>query len=723
MEELTKLLAPLGGGADGMGAFQNFHQHIASNPWARQTPSPNGHVDHLISPVRRSPDGSDMNRVISPPRRIPLPANLTPPYEVSPSDEELRVARVVERMKMAVAVWKDAELSVYGASANGFGEAGADIDMTVQVRFSELQSDQGSPNPKQQKELLLKGLHVLKVQCKFLGFTVREIVADAAYPVMRLSLGDSECAVTINNLAPMYNTKLLHAYTQVDSRVVSLVQSIKSWAKQNGVHDEKQGFLSTYSLTLMGIFYCQVAGAFPSLQALGEDESMFLGSDWTSAGVSSVGFARPDHPAVAAFVAGRQAWPAEVDLEGFFRFYGKEFAWGEEVVSVRVGRRRSVSSFPGLIRSTSEPEMIHIEDPIETARDLSSVFLPGHCAMLRAAFSVEARQGMSRVDSHAFHGTNGKPVDAEPDVSLENLVSQMQGNWHLPGLPPQSALPVIPPEMLLDPAFAEHLGPLFAQAMGVPDMAMRDMPSPSSAAARLWAPPDMGASGWPSSWAPETPDPRRSFEKKAPKDQKKYGLDDISRGPKDMLTPPRLTPPRNPIQSNAEKASEGERLRGAVKSLYLDQVKPTIGIIRRRVQELYNVDMTCKTIEQSLGSAHDVILDGKTSNHTALLIEMEAVFVDPLDLNDPYPEEVWNEINEVAAAAAASQVYWRGGRYGCAQQLKALPILSKYTLGQVQHIVQLAIQKKLLGYKGGTLVAYELSRHGHKGEKRDTGLA
>lgn len=165
------------------------------------------------------------------------------------------------------------------------------------------------------------------------------------------------------------------------------------------------------------------------------------------------------------------------------------------------------------------------------------------------------------------------------------------------------------------------------------------------------------------------------------------------------------------------------RLHGAVKSLYEDQVKPTIGIIRRRIQELYDVDMTCKAIELTLGTAPGFMLDGKTSNHTALLVGETARFVDPLDPDDSYPEAVWEVIEEVVSAAAASSVYWRGGRYGCAQQLKALPVLQGYTLGQVQHIVQLAITKKLLGYKGGTLVAYELSRHGHKGKTRDNHVA
>merc|ERR1719284_1453766 len=54
-----------------------------------------------------------------------------------------------------------------------------------------------------------------------------------------------------------------------------------------------------------------------------------------------------------------------------------------------------------------------------------------------------------------------------------------------------------------------------------------------------------------------------------------------------------------------------------------------------------------------------------------------------------------------------------GGRYSCAQVLmqRGLPFLAGRTLGQVIHIVQLAIsQKKLLGYLNGTIVPYAHSQ-------------
>lgn len=232
-----------------------------------------------------------------------------------------------------------------------------------------------------------------------MGFVVREAVVDGRVPVLRLALGDSECDVTINNTLPVYTTRLLKAYAEVEGRLAPLVQAVKRWAVGHGLHGE--GHLGSYALTLLGIFYAQVVGAVPSLQALGAEE---LVSPMAAVGATgrtyNVGFARADSAALRSFIAGQQAWPAEVDLAGFWRFYGQEFAWAEEVVAVRVGRRRPVTGFPGLVGASAAETALHIEDPIETDHNLA-VFAPGNCAKLRAAMAGEARLAAQRVRARA----------------------------------------------------------------------------------------------------------------------------------------------------------------------------------------------------------------------------------------------------------------------------------------------------------------------------------
>jgi hypothetical protein len=85
-----------------------------------------------------------------------------------------------------------------------------------------------------------------------------------------------------------------------------------------------------------------------------------------------------------------------------------------------------------------------------------------------------------------------------------------------------------------------------------------------------------------------------------------------------------------------------------------------------------------------------------------------------MDPAAPYDAGIFQRMQALMDAVAVSdpQRLYKGGRYGMAQQLRSIemPELQDFSLGQVCHIVQLAISKKIVGYKkGGALVPYKLS--------------
>ena len=45
-------------------------------------------------------------------------------------------------------------------------------------------------------------------------------------PVLKLKLGMDDCDLSVNNLLPVFNTRLLCAYVDLDARVVPLVQDV-----------------------------------------------------------------------------------------------------------------------------------------------------------------------------------------------------------------------------------------------------------------------------------------------------------------------------------------------------------------------------------------------------------------------------------------------------------------------------------------------------------------
>merc|ERR1719265_3129290 len=91
-------------------------------------------------------------------------------------------------------------------------------------------------------------------------------------------MGEQQSDVTINNLLPVYNTRLLKSYALLDHRVVTVVREVKKWAQEIGLHGADKGHLSSYSFTLLGIFYFQVKAPLPSVQALAETQSTYADS-------------------------------------------------------------------------------------------------------------------------------------------------------------------------------------------------------------------------------------------------------------------------------------------------------------------------------------------------------------------------------------------------------------------------------------------------------------
>jgi hypothetical protein len=97
---------------------------------------------------------------------------------------------------------------------------------------------------------------------------------------------------------------------------------------------------------------------------------------------------------------------------------------------------------------------------------------------------------------------------------------------------------------------------------------------------------------------------------------------------------------------------------------------------------------------------------------SALLISCESKFVDVYNPIDSYPEAMWQAAAAYFQCLTGDEAVLPGGRYSCAQTLaeRKLPFLSGYSLGQVCHIVQLAIsQRKCLGYLNGGITPYSFS--------------
>eukprot|EP00928_Gymnodinium_smaydae_P039393 TRINITY_DN26925_c0_g1_i2.p1 TRINITY_DN26925_c0_g1~~TRINITY_DN26925_c0_g1_i2.p1 ORF type:complete len:742 (-),score=181.92 TRINITY_DN26925_c0_g1_i2:207-2432(-) len=163
-----------------------------------------------------------------------------------------------------------------------------------------------------------------------------------------------------------------------------------------------------------------------------------------------------------------------------------------------------------------------------------------------------------------------------------------------------------------------------------------------------------------------------------------------------------------------------ENILDAVQSLCKDELRPYGRILRKRlgefaqsngkeatsicdVERLRELCMFYSDFEvEPLGEADWFVVAKGTSS----------TFVDIYDEEDPYPEELWEAASDYFGGLSEHEMNLPGGRYERAQGLRSLqlPFLSGYSLGQVNHIVQIAMTKrKLLGYLNGAIVPYSRS--------------
>lgn len=328
---------------------------------------------------------------------------------VTPSAEDNMSHKVVLDLVRDVArrvLDPSADISMFGSAASGFCERGSDIDATILVDFAILNKRFHGKNrtPSVGHETRMLCSEAVSAIAKYVestngtGLAVEGLISGAKVPIVVLSsFGRQIIDASINNVLPTYNTRLLGEYAKLDPRVVALVLCVKRWAKMAQVSDAKMGNLSSYSWSLLVIYFLQEMKIIPSLQARAPPGTRLYQCPSTGKTFD------------VAFLSGREAEAEKNQLPAsnltaaellcaFFTFYDKHFEWGSEVVSIRIGGhvRKSINDPEFAMLSQGSRSMmelppgiekIHIEDPFDLSRNLHCVMDMDGLVRLRKAFS------------------------------------------------------------------------------------------------------------------------------------------------------------------------------------------------------------------------------------------------------------------------------------------------------------------------------------------------
>eukprot|EP00931_Biecheleriopsis_adriatica_P004958 TRINITY_DN106539_c0_g1_i1.p1 TRINITY_DN106539_c0_g1~~TRINITY_DN106539_c0_g1_i1.p1 ORF type:complete len:539 (+),score=79.29 TRINITY_DN106539_c0_g1_i1:39-1619(+) len=337
------------------------------------------------------------------------------------------VSRIEQGARQCVA--PSASAHPFGSTVNGFGEASSDLDVLIAVDDEELGyymsyihwhqnvqkyrhvlslRDPAPDNPFSFSDLPMPELASIRpkaaIACAVqqladflpeLGFRVVRALPHARKPLVTLEdrtgeLGD--CDVSINNRLPLCNTELLSSYASLDWRVRPLVLLVKVWAKAHGVCGAGEGNLSSYSWTIMVIYFMQLLDLLPSLQKLAKVQRLIPEVDYWGRHREFNGSFMSAEEYLEDVKSGAQkgcmgeaktTYSLAHLLYGFFRFMAKEYIWDEEVISVRdpVRLRRGVL-WNIFGRRHKNVACIHVEDPIEI-RDLNIVMRENRLVQLK----------------------------------------------------------------------------------------------------------------------------------------------------------------------------------------------------------------------------------------------------------------------------------------------------------------------------------------------------
>ena len=166
-------------------------------------------------------------------------------------DKALLERCVAELARVVLEVFGNWNLSPFGSSANGFSTRFSDLDISCYP--------ESSTEEEAKKSIQIAQNTFLPVLRQSIVFEVVEEIWTARVPIVKLRFANClDVDLSFCNTEPFANTQLLKAYSKLDSKARLLVLLVKLWAKGENLCGAKDGHLSSYSYSLMTLYFLQV---------------------------------------------------------------------------------------------------------------------------------------------------------------------------------------------------------------------------------------------------------------------------------------------------------------------------------------------------------------------------------------------------------------------------------------------------------------------------------
>lgn len=196
---------------------------------------------------------------------------------------------------------------------------------------------------------------------------MQRVVCIPAAKVPIVKIWDPEymlaCDMNVNNAAAIENTRLIRTYVEVDPRVRPLAMVVKYWTRKRILNDAGLGgTLSSYTWISLLIHYLQMRQPpiLPSLQQRPHQRTVH--EDGRLSGFAD------DLATLTGFGQDNEESLGDL-LFGFFRYFGHEFDYENDVISIREGRilKKIDKKWHTMVNNR-----LCVEEPFNTDRNLGN---------------------------------------------------------------------------------------------------------------------------------------------------------------------------------------------------------------------------------------------------------------------------------------------------------------------------------------------------------------
>ncbi|KAJ5518339.1 PAP/25A-associated [Penicillium expansum] len=238
--------------------------------------------------------------------------------------------------------------NIFGSSGNKLCSSDSDVDICITTNYKELE-------------------HVCLLAEVLAKHGMQRVVCVSHAKVPIVKIWDPElrlaCDMNVNNTLALENTRMIRTYVEVDERVRPLAMAIKHWTKQRILNDAALGgTLSSYTWICLIINFLQTRNPpiLPSLQARPHKKRM------TQDGL--VCSFDDDLKTLSQFGRKNKQSVGEL-LFHFFRYYGYEFDYEKNVISVRDGTliNKEAKGWHLMLNNR-----LCVEEPFNTSRNLGN---------------------------------------------------------------------------------------------------------------------------------------------------------------------------------------------------------------------------------------------------------------------------------------------------------------------------------------------------------------